>query len=329
MSYLSNLGMFTGDPAGSPVDDFDLEAQAGPLVSTFSIVGYDPAGPAWGIAIASRFLAVGARTCWGAPGVGVAVVQAHLNADNGSEAVALLRRGLNAEEVMDRLMAKDRFRHLRQMAIIDSAGSIVTYTGDRCGPWAGGVLGEHCAAQGNMLLNGEGCQAMIDHFAATAGSGLSLARRLVDALTEGDRVGGDSRGRQATALYVTRIMPGARFDVFTEPTIDLRVDDHLDPHHELGRLLDVYELVYHTTLPTEQLALDSATITRLQRALTQMGDYTGEANGIVSPALTDALQIVSRRENLRRRITMPLAWLDCRVLAYLEMRAQQMSSTTG
>ncbi len=299
---------------------------AGPLVSTFSIIGYDPGGPSWGIAIASRFLAVGARTCWGAPDAGVAVVQAYLNADNGRDAVALLQRGLTAHEVMDRLMVKDRFRHLRQMAIVDCAGRIITYTGEGCVDWAGGVLGEHCAAQGNMLLNGEGCQAMVAHFAASAQQGLSLARRLVDALTEGDRVGGDSRGRQATALYVTRPLPGARFDVFTEPTIDLRVDDHPDPHTELGRLLDVYELLYHTATPAEQLPLDQVTVGRLQRALAVMGDYAGDVDGALNPALLEAIQVVARRENLRRRLALPLAWIDQRALAYLERRARQLAS---
>jgi uncharacterized Ntn-hydrolase superfamily protein len=290
------------------------------LVSTFSIVGYEPQGPAWGIAIASRFLAVGARTCWGAPDAGVAVVQAHLNTDNGREAVALLRQSLAAQDVIDRLMSKDRYRHLRQMAVVDQAGRIATYTGEGCGAWAGGVLGQECAAQGNMLLNGEGCQAMVAHFEASVGN--SLARRLVDALAEGDRVGGDSRGRQATALYVTRPLPGERFDVFTEPTIDLRVDDHPDPHTELGRLLDLYELLYDTTLPEEQLPLNQTTISRLQRALAQLGDYHGEVDGGINPALEEAMQTVVRRENLRRRVPLPMAWLDQRVLDYLEQRAQ-------
>ena len=302
--------------------DTYLESQAGPLVSTFSIVGYDPSVPAWGIAIASRFLAVGARTCWGAPEAGVAVIQAYLNSDNGRESLELLQRGSTATDVVEQLMAKDPYRHLRQMAIVDHAGGIATYTGGDCVAWAGSVVGINCAAQGNMLLNGDGCQAMVDHFAASANSDVSLARRLVDALAAGDRVGGDSRGRQAAALYVVRSMPEARIDVFTEPAIDLRVDDHRDPHAELARLLDVYELLYHQTLPEEQLPLDHATVLRLQSALVRLGDYDGDLDGTMTPLLVDVMQRVARRDNLRRRVTFPMNWLDQRALEYLEQQAR-------
>ena len=93
-----------------------------PLVSTFSIVGYDPTVPAWGIAIASRFLAVGARTCWGAGDAGVVVVQAYLNSRNGAEGITLLREGLSAQSVIDTLMQQDSNRDLRQIAVIDQQG---------------------------------------------------------------------------------------------------------------------------------------------------------------------------------------------------------------
>ena len=245
-------------------------------------------------------------------------MQAHLNADNGREAIELLRNGIAADDVLPRLMDKDPYRDLRQQAVIDGQGRVATYTGKDCGPWAGGIVGDHCAAQGNMLLNGDGCRAMVDHFTAAPGW---LARRLVDALALGDQRGGDSRGRQAAALYMVRPLPGERYDVFTEPIIDLRVDDAENPHTELSRLLDIYELVYWTTTPEEQLPLQEEKLRRCQTALAKLGFYHQEPNGHSDAALETALQAAARRENLRRRVVLPLTWIDARVLAYLERKA--------
>ncbi len=288
--------------------------EPGPLVSTFSIVGYDPAGPAWGIAVSSRFLAVGSRTCWGAADAGVVVVQAHLNAENGAEGVELMRQGQSAEATIQTLMAKDPHSELRQLAAIDLRGVPATFTGSGCTDWAGGYLGEHCAAQGNMLLGGEGCQAMVDHFGTSSGS---LARRLVDALTVGDDVAGDARGRQSAAVLVVRPSSEQPFDVFTEPTIDLRVDDHPNPFAELSRLLDLHDLLYLPTAPEERLEADQANVARLQRAMARLGSYGGDAHGVMDEATRAALAIVTVNHNLRQRLGDPEV-LDLRALTYLE-----------
>jgi uncharacterized Ntn-hydrolase superfamily protein len=289
----------------------------GPLVTTFSIVGYDPDGPAWGIAIASRFLAVGAQTCWGGPDAGVVVLQAHLNARNGSEGIARLRQGLSASEVIEQLMAKDRYAELRQMAVIDLNGQVATYTGDECMAWAGGVTGEHSAAQGNMLLGGAGCEAMIEYFESSPDS---LPWRLVDALAIGDQVAGDSRGRQAAALYVIRPEVDERFDVFTEPIIDLRVDDHANPHAELSRLLDLYELIYLPTAPDEKMPANELVVRRFQRALSRLGYYSGALTGNLDQLTRDALLNLATMENFRKRIAEG-EWLDRRLLRHLETKA--------
>lgn len=292
-------------------------ASAGPLVTTFSIVGFDPAGPAWGIAVSSRFLAVGARTCWGAADAGVVVVQAHLNARNGSEGLELLRSGLAASEVIERLMARDPHRGLRQQAVIDRNGGVASYTGEGCTGWAGGVVGRHCAAQGNMLLGGEGCAAMVEHFESSTGS---LERRLVNALELGDTVAGDARGRQAAALLVVRPTDEQPFDVYTEPTVDLRVDDHDNPFRELARLLDLHELVYLPTAPDERLPVDAATVARVQRALAGLGVFAGEVGGEFDGPTREALATVTRNHNLRRRVD-EAGWPDRRALEYLEGEA--------
>lgn len=299
-----------------------MQHHAGPLVSTFSIVGYDPAAPAWGIAIASRFLAVGACTCWGAPDAGVVVLQSHLNADNGPKGIALLQQGFTASDVIKELMAQDRYRHLRQMAVIDLKGNVETYTGEDCGTWAGGVRGTHCAAQGNMLLGGEGCEAMVAHFASADGS---LARRLVDALAVGDEVGGDFRGRQAAALYIIRPPCQESYDVFTEPVIDLRVDDHENPFAELQRLLDLYELIYLPTAPDERMQTNQNNVKRYQKALARLGYYSGELHGRLDESTQQALQTLARMENFGKRLAQT-EWLDERLLIYLEAKAQVIAN---
>jgi uncharacterized Ntn-hydrolase superfamily protein len=305
-----------------PLPDADRR-DAGPLVTTFSIVGYDPhgsasGGPAWGIAVSSRFLAVGSRTCYAAADAGVVVVQAHLNAQNGVRGLELMREGASAQETIDRLMAVDPHADLRQLAIIDPSGGVISYTGENCGPWAGGFVGEHSAAQGNMLLGPEGCEAMVAHFERSQGT---LERRLVDALTVGDRVAGDSRGRQAAALLTVRARTDTPFDLFDEPTIDLRVDDHPDPFLELARLLDLHELVYLETSPDERLPQEPTTVARLQRALTTIGVYTGAETGTFDDATRTAVEVVARNHNLKRRLD-PDGWPDARTLTYLEGPAQ-------
>jgi len=287
------------------------------LISTFSIVGYDPEEPAWGIAIASRFLAVGAQTCWGDSDAGVVVLQAYLNARNGPEGLRLLRRGLPAEEVIERLMDKDPRRHLRQMAVIDLLGRVAAYTGDGCQEWAGHVVGSHCAAQGNMLVGKEGCAAMVSYFESNKGT---VARRLVNALAVGDKVAGDVRGRQASALFVVRPRTAEPVDVFTEPIIDLRVDDHDEPFKELERLLDLYELIYLPTAPEERLPQSPTNVRRLQRVLAHAGYYDGEISGVLDERTRTAMARLGRAENFHRRLSAD-QFLDGRLLQYLEARA--------
>lgn len=290
------------------------------FVSTFSIVGYDPSVPAWGIAIASRFLAVGAQTCWGAGDAGVVVVQAYLNAKNGSKGVELLRQGLSAETVISELMKQDINSELRQLAVIDRKGNAATYTGSGCEAWAGGVVGHHCAAQGNMLLGGEGCSAMVEHFTASKGS---LDRRLVEALAVGDKVAGDARGRQSAALLVVQPPTEQSFDVFTEPTIDLRVDDHLNPFKELERLLDLHDLLFLPTATNERLEVDVASVKRLQYVMIQLGYYQGEVNGLMDTSTQAALITLTRHHNLGKRLGDP-RWLDSRALRHLEDLIQRL-----
>jgi len=296
----------------------------GPLATTFSIVGYERAEPAWGIAIASRFLAVGAGTCWGAPGVGVVVIQAHLNKQNGADGLEMLRRGANASRVIENLMARDSHHAVRQMAVVDRAGRIATYTGERCNPWAGGLAGERCAAQGNTLAGPQVVEAMVEAFTTHPGT---LARRLVDALAAGDRSGGDVRGREATALLVVHPPDEDLFDVFSHHTINLRVDDHLEPFYELSRLLDLYELVHQPTAHEERLPPSDETVRRLQQGLRTLGYFDQDPTGVLDEATKAALSRLARFHNLRQRLT-TLEWIDRRVLDYVEHKAAEAGRRT-
>jgi len=289
----------------------------GPRANTFSIVGYDPEEPAWGIAIASKFLAVGSRSTWGSPEAGVVVIQAHLNAHNGSGGVKLLRQGVPANEVISRLMERDPHRELRQMAVVDRQGNAATYTGKDCGFWAGGKTGNHCAAQGNMLMSGLGVEAMVHHFEHSTGP---LARRLVDSLAMGHTMGGDSRGKQAAALLVIRPFGEEAYDVYTDPYIDLRVDDHPEPYMELSRLLDLYELVYLPTAPGDQLPATYHNVSRVQRALAALGFYSGPPSGSLDDPTRAAIESFARLENLSNRLPGD-NWLDVRYVEHLETLA--------
>ena len=293
---------------------------------TFSIVGYDPAGPAWGVAIASRFLAVGARSLWGESDVGIVAVQANHSAANGAAALALLRQGVPAHDVIPQLMASDFNARRRQMAVIDRDGGVATYTGPDCNDWKGGLVGRSAAAQGNSLLGPAGCRAMLDRFEASAGD---LGRRLVDALAVCDAVAGDRRGRQSAALLVVRPATEPPLNILSDPTIDLRVDDHPEPFAELSRLLDLHDLLYTQTAPGEELPQDPPTIRRVQEVLRALG-LTATVPAAVELDDEDeaALLIAIRNNNLGRRATAQ-GWPDRRALEHLEQRARLARATRG
>ncbi len=204
------------------------------LVSTFSIVAFDADTGDLGVAVQSKFFAVGPVVPFAAAGIGAVATQSYANTSYGPRGLDMLRDGLDPQEVIDRLIADDPDRGLRQVGLIDAAGVAVNYTGDACIPFAGGRVGDHFTVQGNILAGPEVLDAMAATFAATAGD---LAARMVAALAAGQTAGGDMRGRQSAALLVVR--EGGGYGGFNDRFIDLRVDDHATPIRELQRLLDI------------------------------------------------------------------------------------------
>ncbi len=156
-----------------------------------------------GCAVQSRYFAVGAVVCWGEAGVGVVATQANVNVGYGPMGVSLLRQGLSAQEVVDRLLAEDTFpgKDGRQLAVVDARGGIAVHTGSAANAWAGHKKGATYSAQGNILASA----AVVDGMAsAFEGAKTSLAERLVTALEAGQVRGGDSRGQQSAAILVVQ-----------------------------------------------------------------------------------------------------------------------------
>ncbi len=205
---------------------------------TFSIVARSADGESWGVAVASKFLAVGSAVPAAVAGVGAVATQALANVAYKGLALAHLDEGATASVAVQRLIEEDEGRDQRQVGIVDLDGGAATYTGTACLDWAGGLTGEGYAVQGNILTGPEVVEAMAAAFDASDPEE-PLARRLLAALQAGDAAGGDSRGRQSAALLVVR--EGAGYGGFDDVQVDLRIDDHEDPCAELERLLGLHD----------------------------------------------------------------------------------------
>lgn len=253
-------------------------ARSGP-VATYSICACDLDAGHWGVATQSKFLAVGSVVPWAAPHVGAIATQSYVNARYGPDGLALLRDGLSAEEVVDRLTAADDGREQRQLGVVDGEGRGATFTGSGCHAWAGGRTGRCYAAQGNILVSEDTVAAMASTFESTAGR--PLAERLLDCLDAAEAAGGDRRGRQAAALLV--VAQDGGYAGLSDSLVDLRVDDHHDPHAELGRLYGIHVQLFGVTPRQEWIAVDDGLRVELEERLRLLGhatlaDWAGVAN---------------------------------------------------
>ena len=259
-----------------------------PLVATYSIAACDPDAGQWGVATQSKFLAVGSVVPWAQPGVGAIATQSYANPRYGPDGLALLRDGLSAEEVVERLTAADEDRDHRQLGVVDREGRAATYTGAECMEWAGGRTGKCYTAQGNILVS----EATVDAIAETfeASSGL-LAERLLACLDAAQAAGGDRRGQQAAALLVVEQDGG--YAGLSDEVVDLRVDEHPRPLDELRRIYGMHQAIFGKTPESEWLEVDGDLATELRERLARLG-YEGE--------LGDALFGWAGKENLEERV---------------------------
>jgi len=200
-----------------------------PIVATYSIVACDLEAEQWGVSVQSKFLSVGSVVPWAEPHVGAIATQAYANPRYGPNGLELLRQGLSAQEIVDRLTSEDDGRDHRQLGIVDGRGDAATYTGTGCHDWAGGRTGPCFAAQGNILVSAATVDALAETFEATAGK--PLAKRLLDCLAAAQAAGGDKRGRQSAAVLVHHVQD--------YPYLSLRVDEHAYPVAELRRVFEV------------------------------------------------------------------------------------------
>lgn len=204
-----------------------------PRPSTFSIVAADPATGEVGVAVASRFFAVGSVVPFAKAGVGAVATQASANTTYGPGALELLANGASPAEALAILTRADADPKSRQAGVVAANGASATYTGPGCNAWAGGRSGTGYAVQGN-ILTGEPVVVAMER-ALLESAGKNLAERLYAALAAGDAAGGDSRGKQSAVLMVSRA--GGGYGAFDDRAIDIRVDDHTEPIIELGRLM--------------------------------------------------------------------------------------------
>ena len=262
---------------------------ASPAVATYSIAACDLAAGQWGVAVQSKFLAVGSVVPWAEAGVGAIATQAWANPRYGPDGLALLREGLSAHEAVARLVDADEGRDERQVGVVDAEGRTASWTGPGCLAWAGGRTGPGYAAQGNILVGAATVDALAETFEATAE--LPLARRLLACLAAAEAAGGDSRGKQSASLLV--VERGGGYGGLSDVAVDLRVDDHPEPIDELGRIYELHHRLFGKTPREQWLPVDAELAAEIYGRLVRLG-YAGE--------LADSLDRWAGVENLEERL---------------------------
>jgi uncharacterized Ntn-hydrolase superfamily protein len=266
---------------------------------TYSLVACDLDARQWGVATQSKFLGVGSIVPWAEAEVGAVATQSFANPQYGPHGLQLLREGLAATDVVERLTTADEGRAKRQLGIVDAQGRAATFTGEECHDWAGGVTGEGYAAQGNILVSEATVVALAETFEGARGA--PLAERLLAALQAAQAAGGDRRGQQSAAILV--VEKDAGYAGLTDVILDLRVDDHARPIDELQRLHGVHETLFGKT--AEWVPLDASLREEVELRLGMIGyatlaDWAGVENLEERVTRDDAIDAVVLRE-LRAR----------------------------
>jgi uncharacterized Ntn-hydrolase superfamily protein len=277
--------------------------------STFSIVACDKRADEVGVAVQSKFLAVGACVPWGKGGVGAIATQAWANTTYGPRGLTLLEAGHDPSTVINMLTESDEHRDKRQVGIVDSDGRSATYTGSGCLDWAGGVAQGDFAAQGNILAGPDVVAAMAETFSRKQGC---LADRLIASLRAGQEKGGDRRGQQSAALLIVK--PSGGYGGLNDRYIDLRVDDDPEPIEELSRILELHKLYFFTAAPEDVLPIDSVLADELCRLLVKAGALP-QATSFDADAQA-ALVRFMHKENLEDRVRTD-GTIDRQTLNYL------------
>jgi uncharacterized Ntn-hydrolase superfamily protein len=232
-SSLAGASGWSGPLAGASGGYGPRAGSSGDWANTYSIVAYDPKHKEWGVAVASKYLAVGSAVPHARAGAGAVATQSFVNVTLGTRGLRLLGKGKSAEEALKELTESDKGRAWRQLGVVDAKGRVANFTGKKCLAWAGAKSGKHYSCQGNLLKGEEVVAAMAKAYEGHAK--WPLAWRLQAALEAGEKAGGDRRGKQSAAVLVVREHAGP--NGLGDRAIDLRVDDHDNPVQELARIL--------------------------------------------------------------------------------------------
>ncbi|GAB6880567.1 DUF1028 domain-containing protein [Halorubrum gandharaense] len=253
---------------------------------TFSIVARDPDTDAVGIAVQSKFISVGSVVPFAAADAGAIATQSFANVAYGPDGLDHLRKGLTAEETVEKLVENDDEAASRQVGVVGQDGSVAAFTGDECLDVAGDIQGDDYTVQGNILENEETLSAMAGAFESTEGG---LPERLLAALYAGEDAGGDSRGKQSAALYVAK--PEGGYDGKNDRWVDVRVDDHETPIAELERVFKLYDVTLLSRAEPDDLqTLSGATAKEVTSALVDLGFHPGEPEPVFDAPERDALE---------------------------------------
>ena len=246
-----------------------------PHPATFSIVARDPKTKDLGVAVESKFVAVGSVVPWAQSGVGAVATQSFANPAYAPKALALMRRGIAPKDVVKRLVEKDKDAAQRQVGLVDTRGRAAAFTGKECFNWAGHVVGKGYAIQGNILAGEDVIKSMARAYESTDGD---LPVRLLAALSAGQRAGGDRRGQQSASLLIVREDGG--YGGFNDRWVDVRVDDHPAPIEELIRIFNIYDVtLLSRDDPKDVIELTRDVVREIQSGLARLGFYEGPTSG--------------------------------------------------
>jgi uncharacterized Ntn-hydrolase superfamily protein len=287
-------------------------------LTTFSIVAFDRKNGDLGVAVESRFPAVGATVPWLKAGVGGLAVQAGSNVSHGKRGLELLECGYSAGETLHALLEGDPLSKVSQVAVVDAQGHVDAHTGTDCYRWAGHTKGEGFSCQGNFLAGPQVVESMAEAYEKASGE---LVDRLLVALSAGQAAGGDRRGQQSAALMVVREKGG--YMGYTDKYVDLRVDDHKHPIEELRRIFRIYDMTLLSREdPKSLLTIDQRIAIILQRDLGKLGFYDGSITGAYDEPTQRAFKDFIENNNFESKLREDgLIWKS--VLDYLEEVARE------
>jgi len=273
---------------------------------TFSIVAYDFEDQAWGVAVASKFPAVGAVVPWARANYGAIATQSFANTSYGPRGLVMMVNGLPAEETIATLLANDPEKDSRQVGLVDAQGRAASFTGPGCFAWAGGRVGPGYACQGNILAGEQVVAELERGFLEAKGD---LPARLHAALLAADRAGGDRRGRQSAALYVVKKEAG--YGGFNDRWMDYRVDDHIDPVPRLGELIEMHRLYFGKSDEGHRVKLTGDALATMTDILKRQGYLKEKAS------FKEAFFAFIGNENFEERADSEGQWIDAPVLEFL------------